>query len=127
MEVIILKTNKILKVMCTIVIIILLVCISFVGIYITDKNKRVNIIKDYTLGMDLGGAREIILTPSTEKVTKYYDENEKEVDGTNLSEEEEEKYTKKEEPINSEDILKTENFITAKKVFQKRLKEIGLA
>lgn len=121
------KTNKILKVMCTIVIIILLVCISFVGIYITDKNKRVNIVKDYTLGMDLGGAREIILTPSTEKVTKYYDENEKEVDVTNLSDEEKEKYTKKEEPVNSEDMLKTENYIVAKKVFQKRLKEIGLA
>lgn len=120
------KTNKILKVMCTVVTIILLVCISFIGIYITDKNQRVNVVKDYTLGMDLGGTREIILSPSDEKVTKYYDTDGNEVDVTDLSDEEKESYVKKEEPVNAEDVLNAENYLAAKEVFQKRLNDVGI-
>lgn len=44
------------------VILIVLIClISFVGIYVQDKNKMSNVLKDYILGTDLYGSRNIVI------------------------------------------------------------------
>ena len=74
------KTNKKtvnLKVVLTILIVILLVMVSFFGIYIKKNGTYSNIIKDYNLAMELEGARQVVLKPdeSTEKVTKDSDGN----------------------------------------------------
>jgi hypothetical protein len=47
----------------TIILIIVLIClISFVGVYIQKQNRMENIIKEYDLGMNLSGYREVRLT-----------------------------------------------------------------
>ena len=52
----------------TIVLAIVLIClVSFVGVYIQKQNRMENIIKDYELGMDLSGYREVRLTLTDEK------------------------------------------------------------
>ena len=47
----------------TIVLTIVLIClVSFAGIYIQKQNRMENIVKDYELGMNLSGYREVRLT-----------------------------------------------------------------
>ena len=47
----------------TIVLTILLISlVSFAGIYIQKQNRMENIVKDYELGMNLSGYREVRLT-----------------------------------------------------------------
>lgn len=47
----------------TIILTILLLClISFIGIYVQKQNMMVNIVKDYDLGMNLKGYREVRMT-----------------------------------------------------------------
>lgn len=56
----------------TIVLAIALVClVSFVGVYVQKQNRMENIIKDYDLGMNLSGYREVRLTLTDgQEVTK---------------------------------------------------------
>ena len=50
-----------------ITILILLIClISFIGIYVIDKNNVSNIIPEYILGMDTYGSRNIRIVPEEE-------------------------------------------------------------
>lgn len=122
------KTNKILKVMCTAIIIMLLVFISFIGIYVSKNGRMENIVKDFTLGMDLGGGRQIILSPIDDIETVYLTEEGKQLVSTdNIEEEELEKYTKKEVSVNPEEILNTDNFKKAKDIFKNRLDMSGLS
>ena len=47
----------------TIVLAIILIClVSFAGIYIQKQNRMENIVKDYELGMNLSGYREVRMT-----------------------------------------------------------------
>lgn len=47
----------------TIVLAIVLIClVSFVGVYIKEQNRMENIIRNYNLGMNLSGYREVRLT-----------------------------------------------------------------
>lgn len=47
----------------TLVLTIILIClVSFAGIYIQKQNRMENIVKDYKLGMNLSGYREVRLT-----------------------------------------------------------------
>lgn len=50
------ESIKLLGNILTVIIIILLSVVSFVGIYVIDKNSMKNIIPEYKLGMDLYGA-----------------------------------------------------------------------
>lgn len=56
----------------TIVLAIVLVClVSFVGVYVQKQNRMENIIRDYDLGMNLSGYREVRLTLiDAQEVTK---------------------------------------------------------
>ena len=48
--------------------IVLLIClVSFIGIYVQDKNEMVNVIPDYILGVNLKGGRVLELKVSDEK------------------------------------------------------------
>lgn len=109
----------------TIAFIILLVClISFVGIYQRELNQMKNILPDYQFGMEFGGARAVRLDVKLGTETRYYDENGNEVEHNHEEGEEhseEENLTEKQVPINSEEVLTSENYAKAKKIIKKRL------
>lgn len=115
------KLDKGLKIVLIILLIILVSIISFMGIYIQEKKSMVNIIKDYQLGMDLKGSRTITTAVDTGVETIYYDKDGKVV------QEETKGGSKKEVPINSEDILTKENFTKTKEIIEKRLNDYGVS
>lgn len=114
------KLDKRLKIALIILLIILISIISFVGIYTQEKNKMVNVLADYKLGMDLTGSRVVTTVVNTDTETVYYDK-----DG-NIVDSEVEGGSTKEEPINNEESLTKENYIATKKIIENRLKDFGL-
>lgn len=117
------KINKVLKVSLIILIIILLSIISFVGIFVKDKHTMSNIVKEYTLGMDLAGYRRIELEVNDSKQTIKYDKDGNEIKDTDTTTE----VAKTEEKaINDESVLNEENYNLTKKILQKRLKQMGV-
>ena len=50
------------KKLTIILAIVLLSLISFIGIYVEEQNIMKNIVKEYDLGMNLSGYREIRMT-----------------------------------------------------------------
>jgi len=121
------KVNKILKVMAIILIIAILVMISFVGIYVKDNGRMVNILKDNTKAMEFGTETEFVLTVSDTINTEYYDK-----DGNLVPEEEvdpeakEGTYTTKEVPVNADDVKTAENYKKVKEIMEQRLKDFGV-
>lgn len=121
------KTNKILKVMCIIILILILIMISFVGIYVKDNGRLVNIVKDFTTASEFGVEKEYLFSLSDETRTEYYD-----ADGNLVAEEdvdedaEEGTYTTKEIALNSDEAKTVENYNLVKDIMEKRINEIGL-
>ncbi len=121
------KTNKILKVMCIIILIIILIMISFVGIYVKDNGRLVNIIKDFTTASEFGVEKEYLFSVSEAIETEHYD-----VDGNLVAEEdvdedaEEGTYTTKDVAVNSDEVKTAENYNLVKEIMEKRINEIGL-
>ena len=115
------KLDKKLKIALIILLIILISIISFAGIYVQDKNRMINILADYKLGMDLQGGRVITIAVNTGTETVYYDK-----DG-NIVDEEAKDGTKKEIAINSEESLTKENYIKTKEIIEKRLNDFGIS
>lgn len=64
---------KLLGRILTVVVIILIAVISFVGIFVQYKNSMKNIIPEYKLGMDLYGARNIIIKVDESKESNTED------------------------------------------------------
>ena len=110
-----------LKITLTILVIILISIISFVGLFVQDTKFMKNILPEYQLGMDLKGYRAITIKVSDETETVYYDKDgnevEKEVKGG----------TSKEIPINSDDILTKENFTKTKNLIKQRLEDLNIS
>ena len=121
------KTNKILKVMCIIILILILIMISFVGIYVKDNGRLVNIIKDFTTASEFGVEKEYLFSVSEATETEHYD-----ADGNLVAEEdvdedaEEGTYTTKEVAINPDEAKTVENYNLVKDIMEKRINEIGL-
>ena len=120
-----------------VVLILAISLISFVGIYVEDKNTMVNKIKGYELGMDLYGYRDIHIKVDDSTETKEYDENGNLVEDDHdhdaevteeITEEETEEgnTTTVEEPINSPELLTSENFNTVKEILAKRLEYMNV-
>lgn len=110
-----------LKIILTILVIILISIISFVGLFIQDTKFMKNILSEYKLGMDLKGYRLVTIKVSNETETTYYDKDgnevEKEVKGG----------TSKEIPINSDDILTKENFTKTKNLIKQRFEDLNIS
>ena len=118
-----LKKGNAVKVVLIISIIVLILLISFVGIYVKKTNKYENIIPNYNLGMDLGQKRVITLKVNSGKKTIIYDKDGKEV--SSIPEGEDESNYKKEEVIiNPEEKLTEENYKKAKNIIEERLKKV---
>lgn len=115
------KIEEKLKVALVILIIILIALISFGGIFVQKAKLVENIIPEYQLGMDLEGGRLVTLGVDNSTNTVIYDEN------GNVVTEEGENTTTKEEPVNSEEALTTENYKKTKTIIEKRLKDMGVA
>lgn len=110
-----------LKITLTVLVIILLSIISFIGLFVQDTKFMKDLVPEYKLGMDLKGYRELSLAVSDEIETVYYDKDGKEV------EEKTEDGTTKEIPVNSEEILTKENFDKTKQLIDKRLSELNIS
>lgn len=117
------KINKILKTTLIILIIILLSIISFVGIYVKDKNKMSNVVKDYTLGIDLEGSRRIELDVDTSSETINYDAEGNVIASTDTTTE---IVSSEEKATNDESVLTVENYKQTKNIIEKRLKTMGV-
>ena len=116
------KKNKL--VLAAKILAVVIIClIAFVGIYVQKLNKMENIVKDYKLGKDFEGYREITLKISD--AYKVLDSDGNEVGNTDTYDDNSissNKYTKSEEKVNSKDSLTTENYEKSKKIIEKRLK-----
>lgn len=118
------KINKTLKITLITLVVILLSIISFAGIYVKDKGRMVNEVKNYTLGMDLEGSRKIELDVNDSKETIKYDAEGKEIASTDTTTE---AARTEEKPVNDETVLVKENYKKVKSIVQKRLKTMGVS
>ena len=109
---------KLLGKILTMVVITLISLISFLGIYVKDKNTVKNIVPDYKLGMDLGGSRNIVISVNDNKVTKRYDKDGKIVTDDSI---EDENIKEVEEPINNPELLTKEHYKEVKDIIEDRL------
>lgn len=101
-----------------VLIIVVISLISFVGIYIKDKNKMTNILPEYILGADINGARNIVVKVDDSTSTKKYDAN-----GNELSSDSTETPAKTEEiPANDSSVLNSDNYREVENIIIKRLK-----
>ena len=115
---------KIVQLVTKISAVVLVVAIAFAGIYVQKQNRMENIVKDYSIGMDLKGARLIRLKVSdeTKEITK--DKN-----GKIIEEEDKEEngdYTTEKQAVNTEEVKTTDNYIKSKKILEKRLAKLGV-
>lgn len=121
------KTNKVLKVMSIIVLIIILVAISFVGIYVKENGKLTNIVRGFTKDAELGVEREYVFSLSDATSTEYYDSEGKLVLEEDVDKNAEEgTYTTKTVNVNSDDVKTAENYKTVKEIMEKRLKDLSI-
>lgn len=118
--------NNTLKIILAILVIILISLISFVGIFVKDKNRMKNILPDYELGMDLAGGRVFNIKIDDTVNTEYYDKDGNKVDSSSIEEGKEDEYTKKEVPVNAKELLNDDNFEKAKKIIEDRLIMLGV-
>ncbi|MCL2859574.1 MAG: hypothetical protein FWF46_03175 [Oscillospiraceae bacterium] len=121
------KVNKILKLMIIILVLAIIIMVSFVGIFIQNKNILANIVKDYKFGMDFGEQQETVLSPSTATVTNYYDKDGKLVDSSTVTDSNKSDYTSKDEPVNSAAVLTLDNYKKAEEIINKRLENFQLS
>lgn len=114
------KKFKGLKITVIVLLIILLSMVSFIGIYVQDKNQVKNILPEYILSRDLKGHRRIELKVNDEvKETKKYD-----ADNNLITDDTTEVARTEEIKVNSEEMLTRENYEASKKVIEKRLEEM---
>ena len=107
---------------------ILVIClVSFVGVYTQKANKMENSVKEYALGKDLEGYRELVFRVSD--ATQVTDENGKVIGSTDdYSDEaiESNSYTKTENNINKEEDLTQENYKKSRAIIEERLKKLDV-
>lgn len=114
------KIQLIIKVL----VVALIVAIAFVGVYVQKQNRMENVVKDYSLGMDLTGTRVVELSVSDETKEITRDKNGKIVKDSDKKEDGD--YTTEEKPVNSDDVKNADNYKKSKKILEKRLKKLGI-
>lgn len=112
------KKLKGMKLTVIILAIILLAMVSFVGIYVEDKNAMKNLLPEYLLGRDLKGHRRVELKVDDTAQTIKYD-----AEGNEIGAEDTQKEVARteEKRTNPEENLTEENFKVVKKILEARL------
>lgn len=118
---------KKLKIIAKVIAIIIICLIGFVGIYLPWKKplQMNNLIKDFSLGKDFTGYREIILEVSD--ASKVLDSNNKVVGDTDTYDDSSissNSYKKSEEKVNGEEKLNEDNYEKTKTIIEKRLNDL---
>ena len=115
--------GKKLKLVTVILAIVAICLVSFIGVYIPNKNILENKVKEYKFSKDLEGYRELVFKVSD--ATEVTDSNGKVVGNTDTYTDEtitSNSYVKTENKINAEESLNKENYKKAKKIIEERLK-----
>ena len=120
---------KKLKLVTKVIAIIIICLIGFLGIYLPWKKplEMNNEIKDFSLGKDFTGYREVILTLSD--AYKVLNSDNKVIGDTDSYDDstiESNKYTKSEEKVNSNESLTIDNYEKSKSIIEKRLNALGV-
>ncbi len=102
----------------------LVVAIAFVGIYVQKQNRMENVVKDYSWGMDLKGARVIKLKVSDEKKEITRDKDGKIVKDSDKKDDGD--YNTEEKPVNEDEVKNADNYQKSKMIIEKRLKKLGI-
>lgn len=108
------KFEQKLKIIVLILIIVLVSLMSFGGLFIQNNGKMVNLLPNYIKGMDLKGYRYITLEVAEDEEHNHDNEEEKVEESAQTAEQQTEVDAKK-------------DFINAKKIIEKRLKEMNVA
>lgn len=69
------RKTKPLIILAYVIVILLISLVSFGGIYVKDKNKMTNVLRDYILGSDLGASRNIVIKVDEENKELLTEEN----------------------------------------------------
>ena len=132
------EINKLkgLRITLIVFIIILLSLISFVGIYVKDKNEMSDVIPDFILGSDIEGNRIIQLNVEQDETITLTDSTgakiasgtEEELSNQGYTEDVITKngYTKSSEETNKAENLTAENYEKSKQILINRLKTSGV-
>lgn len=115
------KSSKKLKLTLMILICALIILIGFVGIYLKKGNSYKNILPNYELTSDLKGSTILELEVDDSTETIYYDKDGNEVDSSDVTEDNEDDYTKEEVPVNTEENLTKENYEKVIDIMKQRL------
>lgn len=111
------KTNKKLKAITLILVIVLITILSFLGVYNVASINGDNLIKDYNVGMELKHKKLLRLKVDDTVNEVFYDAEGKKQEKQNA----EGTYTSVQEPVNSQEVLNKENYKKALKVIENRL------
>ena len=111
------KTSKKLKALTLILVIILITILSFLGVYNITKIHGDNLVKDYTVGMELKGKKILRLKVDDTVNQVTYDS-----EGNVVEEQDDEgQYTVVDEPVNAPEVLNKENYKQSMKIIEDRL------
>lgn len=112
----------------TILVIIAICLISFVGIFVKQQGQMQNILPEYKVGMNLSGARVAKFKVSDKTEEIIYDVSGKvTTEGKNEDGSLKEGYTKETKAINSEESKNINNYKIVKNIIQSRLKNMGIS
>lgn len=123
------KGNKI-KLFTEILAIVVIVLVSFVGVYKQDYNKMINQVKEYKYSKDLDGYREVVLEVSSEENKSTENETNNETtenkDATETTEEKNVDNEENKENEKTEENSHYEEYRDSKKLIEKRLSLLGV-
>ena len=119
-----------------ILFIILISLVSFMGIYVKDKNNMANIVPEFNLGSDIKGSRVVELNVVTEDTITLKDSDGNEIASGTREELENQGYTEElikensyeetSEKTNKDEVLNQDNYEKAKKIVSDRLKNANV-
>lgn len=115
------KKSKNFKLILMILICIVLILVGFIGIYTKRGNTYKNILPKYKFASDLTKSTVLEFEIDEGTETVYLDKDGKEVDVSDITEENQSDYIEKEVVINEKETLNSANYKTALKIMKERL------
>lgn len=121
------KILKRIEIIAILLFVAIIIFASFFGVYKKEDFRTVNIIKDYSLGMQFTDARVLKMTVSAEENEVIYDQEGNVVEDDGETDYlEENGYIIETVKVNKEEALTEENYKLTKKILKNRLKGMGV-